>query len=70
VQHMWSEVGFKVALNLYEQPVLLQKRRDRDFYADSTAGSYRWDPDGWFSRTSSHSPTEQRQWPRVQKRKS
>jgi len=50
VQHMWSEVGFKVALNLYEQPVLLQKRRDRDFHADSTAGSYRWDPDGWFSR--------------------
>lgn len=50
VQHMWSEVGFKVALNLFEQPVLLQKRRDRDFHADSTAGAYRWDPDNWFSR--------------------
>ncbi len=50
VQHMWSEVGFKVALNLYEAPVLNQKRRDRDFHADSTAGSYRWDPDNWFSR--------------------
>jgi peptide/nickel transport system substrate-binding protein len=50
VQSMWSEVGFKVALHLYEAPVLNQKRRDRDFHADSTAGSYRWDPDGWFSR--------------------
>jgi peptide/nickel transport system substrate-binding protein len=50
IQHMWSEVGFKVALNLYEAPVLNQKRRDRDFHADSTAGSYRWEPDGWFSR--------------------
>src|SRR5262245_5104812 len=36
VQQMWSEVGFKVTLNLYEQPVLLQKRRDRDFHAEST----------------------------------
>jgi peptide/nickel transport system substrate-binding protein len=50
VQHMWSEAGFKVTLNLYEAPVLNQKRRDRDFHADSTAGSYRWDPDNWFSR--------------------
>ena len=40
-----------MTLNLYEEPVLNQKRRDRDFHADSTsAGSYRWDPDGWFSR--------------------
>jgi peptide/nickel transport system substrate-binding protein len=50
VQHMWSEVGFKVTLHLYETPVLNQKRRDRDFHVESTAGSYRWDPDGWFSR--------------------
>jgi peptide/nickel transport system substrate-binding protein len=50
VQHMWSEAGFKVTLNLYEEPVLNQKRRERDFHADSTSGSYRWDPDGWFSR--------------------
>lgn len=50
VQNMWSEVGFKVALNLYEQPVLIQKRRDRDFHADSTGAAYRWDPDNWFSR--------------------
>lgn len=50
VQAMWSEVGFKVIFNLYEEPVLNQKRRDRDFHAESTAASYRWDPDSWFSR--------------------
>lgn len=27
-----------------------KKRRDRDFHADATSSSYRWDPDGWFSR--------------------
>jgi len=50
VQAMWSEVGFKATLHLYETTVLNQKRRERDFHAESTAGSYRWDPDGWFSR--------------------
>jgi peptide/nickel transport system substrate-binding protein len=50
VQAMWSEIGFKVAVHLHETTVLNQKRRDRDFHAESTSGSYRWDPDGWFSR--------------------
>jgi peptide/nickel transport system substrate-binding protein len=50
VQGMWSEVGFKVALHLYDITVLNQKRRERNFHAESFAGSYRWDPDGWFSR--------------------
>src|SRR5215470_231183 len=50
VQAMWSEVGFKVAVQLFETTVLNQKRRDRDFHAESFSGAYRWDPDGWFSR--------------------
>ena len=50
VQAMWTEVGFKVRFNLYDEVALMQKRRERDFHADSTAASYRWDPDGWFSR--------------------
>jgi len=50
VQHMWSEVGFKVTVHLYETTVLNQKRRERDFHAESFANAYRWDPDGWFSR--------------------
>ena len=50
LQAMWTDVGFKVQHHIYELPVLRQKRRDRDFDAESTAGSYRFDPDGWFSR--------------------
>jgi peptide/nickel transport system substrate-binding protein len=50
VQHMWSEVGFKASVHLYEATVLNQKRRERDFHAESTSGAYTWDPDGWFSR--------------------
>src|SRR5215475_6627475 len=50
VQAMWNEAGFKVAIHLYETPVLNQKRRERDFHAESSSGAYRWDPDGWFSR--------------------
>ena len=50
VQAMWTEVGFKVRFNIYDEVALNQKRRERDFHADSTAASYRWDPDGWFSR--------------------
>jgi peptide/nickel transport system substrate-binding protein len=50
LQAMWSEVGFKVKYNVYDNAVLEQKRRAGDFHADSMAGSYRFDPDGWFSR--------------------
>jgi len=50
VQAMWSEVGFKVMIHVYEDTVLNKKRRDRDFHADATSSGYRWDPDGWFAR--------------------
>lgn len=50
VQAMWTEVGFKVNYNIYDAAVLREKRRARDFHAESMAGSYRWDPDGFFSR--------------------
>ncbi len=50
LQSMWSEVGFKVNYNIYIAPVLRKKRRSGDFHADSMAGSYRFDPDGFFSR--------------------
>jgi peptide/nickel transport system substrate-binding protein len=49
VQAMWSEVGFKVQVHTYSASVLRQKRRDRDFHADCTSASYRFDPDGWYS---------------------
>ncbi|MGE3540307.1 MAG: ABC transporter substrate-binding protein [Candidatus Tectimicrobiota bacterium] len=50
VQAMWTDVGLKVRYNLYDEVALNQKRRERDFHADSTAASYRWDPDGWYGR--------------------
>jgi peptide/nickel transport system substrate-binding protein len=50
IQGMWSEVGFKVVHKMHEASVLTQKRRAGAFHAESTAASYRFDPDGWFSR--------------------
>ena len=50
VQAMWTEVGFKVSVHLHGDPVLLRKRQQREFHAESMGASYRWDPDGWFSR--------------------
>jgi peptide/nickel transport system substrate-binding protein len=50
VHAMWSEVGFKVNFNIYDPAVLIQKRRNGEFHADSRAGAYRFDPDGHFSR--------------------
>ena len=48
---MLSEVGFRVMHNIYEQSILRQKRRDRDFHLTIGSASYRFDPDGWFSRS-------------------
>ncbi len=50
LQAMWSEVGFKVNYSIYDAAPLRQNRRSGNFHAESMAGSYRFDPDGWFSR--------------------
>ena len=50
VQGMWSDVGFKVVHKMYNASALARLRRARAFHAESTAASYRFDPDGWFSR--------------------
>jgi peptide/nickel transport system substrate-binding protein len=50
LQAMWSEVGFKVKYDIVDRPVLNQRRRSGEFDAESQASSYRFDPDGWFSR--------------------
>jgi peptide/nickel transport system substrate-binding protein len=64
LQAMWSEVGFKVKFSIYDTAVLLQNRRAGEFHAESMAGSYRFDPDGWFTRqimsTGSTTKTESR----------
>jgi peptide/nickel transport system substrate-binding protein len=61
LQAMWSEVGFKVTHTVLGEPVLRKKRRDRDFHAMPAAASYRFDPDGWFSREFSSAATASRQ---------
>ena len=62
LQAMWTEVGFKVDYKIYDAAVLRQKRKAGEFHADSAAGSYRFDPDGWFSRqVISTSPLTQQQ---------
>jgi peptide/nickel transport system substrate-binding protein len=50
LQAMWAEVGFKVTHNIYDNAVLRKNRRDRNFHASTAGASYRFDPDGWFSR--------------------
>jgi peptide/nickel transport system substrate-binding protein len=50
LQAMWTDVGFKVNYNVYDAAILRQKQKDGSFHAESMGGSYRFDPDGWFSR--------------------
>lgn len=50
VQAMWTEVGFKVQYEISDSAVIRKRRRAGEFHAHSAAGSYRFDPDGWFSR--------------------
>jgi peptide/nickel transport system substrate-binding protein len=51
LQAMLTEVGFHAVHNIYERSVLRQKRRERDFHLTIGSASYRFDPDGWFSRS-------------------
>ena len=63
VQAMWSEVGFKAVHEIHPNKVLREKYRKGatqagEYDADSTANSYRPDPNGWFHRSLfSESPT-------------
>jgi peptide/nickel transport system substrate-binding protein len=50
LQAMWSEVGFEVNYEVVDTSVRSSKRRSGDFHVDSAAGSYRFDPDGYFGR--------------------
>ena len=50
VHSMLQEVGFKATNEVFDNPVLRQKYKKNDFGVDSTANSYRLDPDAWYSR--------------------
>jgi len=50
LHNMWSGVGFKVNYSVLDSVVHRQKRKAGEFDVDCAAGSYRFDPDGYFSR--------------------
>ncbi|MCC6720060.1 MAG: ABC transporter substrate-binding protein [Acetobacteraceae bacterium] len=50
VHSMLMEAGFKASNEVFDEPVLRDKYRKNDWGIDSTATSYRFEPDGWYSR--------------------
>ena len=50
VHAMLQEAGFNVTFEIHPNPVLRSKYKKGDFNMDSSATSYRVDPDGWFVR--------------------
>jgi peptide/nickel transport system substrate-binding protein len=51
VHAMLKEVGFDVTFEIHPTPVIQDKYNKGTFDLDSSANSYRIDPDGWFSRS-------------------
>ncbi len=50
VHSMLLDAGFKATNEVFDNPVLRQKYANNDWGIDSTATSYRFEPDGWYSR--------------------
>jgi peptide/nickel transport system substrate-binding protein len=50
VHAMWRDVGFDVSHEIHPNAVLRQKYRANEYDADSSANSYRPDPEAWYSR--------------------
>ena len=50
LQAMWTAVGFKVNYTIVDSAIIRQRRRAGEFHADSEAGAYKFDPDGWYAR--------------------
>lgn len=60
VHAMLKDAGFNVALEILPTPVMNEKIAKGDFNIDSTANSYRLDPDGWFGRNIASTAPENR----------
>jgi peptide/nickel transport system substrate-binding protein len=50
VHAMLKDAGFNAVLEILPSPVMLDKQTRGDYHIDSTANSYRLDPDGWYGR--------------------
>ena len=58
VHSMLQQAGFNVSFEIHPNPVLRAKYKKGDFNMDSSANSYRMDPDAWYARAfHSASPT-------------
>ena len=58
VHSMLKEAGFNISFEIHPNPVLRAKYKKGDFNMDSSANSYRLDPDAWYGRAfPSGSPT-------------
>ncbi len=51
VHAMLKDAGFNVTFEIHPTPVVQDKYNRGEFDIDSSANSYRLDPDGWFSRS-------------------
>ncbi|WP_422002836.1 ABC transporter substrate-binding protein [Reyranella sp.] len=51
VHSMLKDAGFNVSFEIHPTPVIQDKYNKGAFDIDSSANSYRLDPDGWFSRS-------------------
>lgn len=51
VHSMMQQVGFNISFEIHPAPVIQEKYKKGDFSIDSSANSYRIDPDAWFART-------------------
>jgi peptide/nickel transport system substrate-binding protein len=50
VYSMLQEAGFKPTNEVFENPVIRKKFKTGDYGIESTANSYRFEPDGWYGR--------------------
>ena len=63
VHSMLLEAGFKPTYEMFDNPVLRKKYKVDDYGVDSTANSYRFEPDGWYSRNIlSTAPSTKLRW--------
>jgi peptide/nickel transport system substrate-binding protein len=63
VHAMLTEAGFKATFEIHPTPVLLDKQTKGEYDIDSSAQSYRLDPDGYYSRSlHSTAPDNKRRW--------
>ena len=68
VHAMLKDAGFNVSSRSCPTPVIQDKHNKGEFDIDSSANSYRIDPDGWFSRTILSTAPETRRRARLRER--